>query len=381
MLSKRIVGASVTVGALLIAGWFMGVFDQTTQYQANGRTMGTTWQVRYVVEASNTDTTPAMVEQAITDTLQSVNQSMSTYIADSELMQLNKAPVNMPIKVSPELFTVVDQAQSISALSKGAYDVTAGALVNLWGFGSVNGQATGQNGQLELLSEQLPVTITETSQAAFLEWMAKGGVAQIPSAEQVKAVQASIGYQSLQLNEDTHTITKTRPVFIDLSSIAKGYGVDLVAEALESLGIGRYMVEIGGEIRTQGRKQNGESWKLAVREPVLENRINTVVALDDRAIATSGDYLNYYEVDGVHFSHLIDARTGYPVEHRLASVAVIADETSLADALATMFMILGDEQGIKLAEQQQIDAYFIYHTDKGFAARSTANFDSYRVDK
>ena len=344
--------------------------------------MGTTWSTRYVLDSKVTQTTEAGVFQAITSALDSINQSMSTYIPDSELMQLNRAPLHQPVTVSKDLFTNVAQAQHVSELSGGAYDVTAGALVNLWGFGSVSGDS-GDSGDSATSEEQtaLPEQVTEHSQAAFMDWMAKGGVAKAPTKEQIALAKQKTGFKSLILDDKNRTITKTKPVFIDLSSIAKGYGVDKVAQAIESLGVTSYMVEVGGEIRLRGKKPNGQPWKIAVREPVLENRINTIVTADNKAIATSGDYLNYYEVNGVHFSHLIDARTGYPEQHRLASVAVIANETSLADAYATMLMVLGDEKGIALAERQNIDAYFIYHTDKGFASKSTGNFDSYRVDQ
>ena len=378
MLLKRICIAFAVVALLVVAAWQSGLLNRASQYDAGGRTMGTTWSVRYVLEA-NSDTTPVQVQAAIDQALIAINQSMSTYIADSELMRLNGAPTDTPITVSEELFYVIEQAQQVAELSRGAYDVTAGALVNLWGFGSVDVREDG-DAEPELATS-MPISLGAQSQASFLTWMERGGVVKAPTAEQIAAIRARVGYQSLDLDADNRTVTKRKSVFIDLSSIAKGYGVDRVAKTLEGLGIFRYMVEVGGEIFARGTKLNDQPWRLAVREPALDNQVNTIVAIDNRAIATSGDYLNYYEVEGVHFSHLIDARTGYPEQHRLASVAVIADETSLADAYATMFMILGDEQGIQLAEEQGIDAWFIYHTDKGFAARATGRFESYRVDK
>ena len=340
--------------------------DSSRIVEANGPTMGTSWSVKYVASEQS----EVEVLEAITEALAAVNQSMSTYIADSELMTLNKADIGETFEASPELFRLVEQAQNLSEMSHGAYDVTVGALVNLWGFGSGKSYAG-----------QLPDSISEDSAPAFTEWMNKGRADRVPDEKAIAQALAETGYQTLILDSKNRTITKTKPVFIDLSSIAKGYGVDAAAQAMEQLGITSYMMEIGGEIRLRGVKPDGDTWKVAVREPVLENRIHTIVSLDNRAIATSGDYLNYYEVDGVHFSHLINARTGYPEQHRLASVAVIDDDTGLADAYATMFMILGEEKGIAVAELHGIDAYFIYYTDDGFASRSTGNFDAYRIEK
>ncbi|MTI14295.1 FAD:protein FMN transferase [Sansalvadorimonas verongulae] len=365
-MAKRVSLVVAAVILLLLALNFSGLFPTTHEVESTGRTMGTTWSVKYVTDESNEEEVLASMKQALVK----VNQQMSTYIPDSELMLLNKAPVNEPIAVSPELFRLAEQAMKVSELSGGAYDITAGSLVNLWGFGS------GKS-----FSGQAPAQIDEKAEPAFAKWLESGQVSVAPDPAAIAEALKKTGYKTLILNAKDRTITKTMPVFIDLSSIAKGYGVDEVAHALEAHGITRYMVEVGGEVRLRGKKPGNEPWRIAVREPVLENRIQTVITLNNKGIATSGDYLNYYEVDGVHFSHLIDARTGYPEKHRLASVAVVNDDTGIADAYATMFMVLGEKAGIKLAEEQGIDAYFIYHTDEGFETRTTGNFSSYILDK
>ncbi len=328
--------------------------------------MGTSWSAKYVT----VDTPEPEVLDTIVTALESVNSSMSTYKDDSELMELNRAPVGQPFQVSENVFNLIEQGATISQMTDGAYDVTVGALVNLWGFGRGNG-----------VPEKMPENIDAASEQAFNQWLQKGRVSQVPTKEDVDQAGQKVGYKSLILDRKNRTITKQKPVFIDLSSIAKGFSVDEAARAIEALGITSYMLEVGGEIRLRGVKPDGESWKIAVREPVLENKVNTVVTLDNKGIATSGDYLNYYEVDGVHFSHLIDARTGYPEKHRLASVAVVNDDTGLADAWATAFMILGEKVGPEVAIKAGIDALFIYHTDKGFQSRSTGKFDSYIVEK
>ena len=201
----------------------------------------------------------------------------------------------------------------------------------------------------------------------------------MPKPGAIAAALAHTDYKSVVVDTEQLTITRTAPVQIDLSSIAKGFAVDQAATAVEALGVTNYLIEVGGEIRARGGKPDGRGWHIAVREPQLDPNVNTVVVLDNKAIATSGDYLNYYEVDHRHFSHLIDARTGYPEQHRLASVAVIHDDTSLADAWATTLMILGEKEGIRLADKMGLDTLFIYHADDGFQSASTGLFDSYRA--
>lgn len=365
-MAKRISLVVIAAIVLFLALKFSGVFPSEHIVEATGRTMGTTWSVKYVTDKSNETEIMEAMKAALVD----VNQAMSTYIPDSELMTLNKSPVNEPFKASPELFRLTEQAVHVSDISEGAYDITAGALVNLWGFGS------GKS-----FSGNTPSNIDDKAAPAFAKWLEKGQVSVAPDKAAVAKAMEQTGYKSLILNAKDRTITKTKPVFVDLSSIAKGYGVDVVAHTLESFGIKSYMVEVGGEVRLRGHKTGNQPWRIAVREPVLENKIQTIISLDNKGIATSGDYLNYYEVEGVHFSHLIDARTGYPEKHRLASVAVVNEDTGIADAYATMFMVLGEKAGIALAEEKGIDAYFIYHTDKGFETRSTGHFDSYIIEK
>ncbi len=379
-MAKRlpVIGVITVVALLVLLLKFIGFFDGERIVSAHGRTMGTTWSVKYVTNENNDEQVNAAINKALDD----VNQNMSTYIPDSQLMLLNKAPLNQPFTVTSEFFTLVEQAQHVSGISGGAYDITVGELVNLWGFGS--GKSYSQNHDQSLSEKSLPDEATSQvakgSEAAFNEWMEQGRVASVPDKDAIAQAMDKVGYQSLILDKKNSTITKTKPVFVDLSSIAKGYGVDVAVHAMEALGITSYMMEAGGEVRMRGTKPGNQPWRIAVREPVLESRINTIVSLDNMSIATSGDYLNYYEVDGTHFSHLIDARTGYPEKHRLASVAVVVDEAGLADAYATMFMILGEKKGIEVARREAIDAYFIYHTDEGFMSESTGNFDQYRLE-
>ena len=235
--------------------------------------------------------------------------------------------------VSVETARVVSEAIRVGHLTDGALDVTIGPVVDLWSFG--------------------PAARPE-------------GV--LPTEDEVAAALESVGYERLEVRLDPPALRKpSSACHIDLSSLAKGFGVDQVADRLEELGASRYMVEVGGEIRTAGLNPAGIPWQIAVEVPSTTGRsVQRIVALGDRAMATSGDYRNYFEQDGVRFCHIIDPRTGRPVSHRLASVSVLADNCMEADALATALFVLGDEAGMELATSQNLPVLFVVRSDHGF---------------
>ncbi|WP_330217911.1 FAD:protein FMN transferase [Marinobacter similis] len=268
---------------------------------------------------------------------------MSTWRADSELSQLNQAgDQSQWMPLSEPLYEVLRRAEAISELTSGAFDVTIGPVVNLWGFG--------------------PQARPE----------------QVPSDQELAEVLAVTGYDKLELREQPPAVRAEQPQYIDLSAIAKGYGVDAVARYLDSEGIKAYLVEIGGEVRVNGRKPGGDAWRLAIEEPTSDARqVNRIVALESSAMATSGDYRNYYESEGRRFSHTIDPVTGRPIKHNLASVTVIAEDCMSADALATGFNVMGFEKAQALATRENIPAYFIIRTENGFETHQTPAFSSY----
>jgi FAD:protein FMN transferase len=335
---------------LLVA---LSACDQTAQqkpqaypYNAVGMSMGTSYNIKAskLPEAL----TPAEINRQVKETLDKVNGQMSTYQKDSELSLFNQNTSTDWVKVSPELYGVIKEALKISQLSNGLFDVTVGPLVNLWGFG--------------------PEEMTTNP----------------PDDAVVKEKLNQIGYQHLKLKEDGTAVKKDMPnVYVDLSGIAKGYGVDQVAALLEHLGVIDYMVEIGGEIRVKGKNNQGQPWQIAVEKPTTERRmIEKILAMTDTGMATSGDYRNYFEVEGVRFSHTIDPRTGRPINHKLASVTVLSETSMEADGLATAFMVLGPEEGYKFAEQNHIAAFFIIKSDQGFDEKmSTAFIESTKVTK
>ncbi|WP_078084303.1 FAD:protein FMN transferase [Microbulbifer mangrovi] len=323
--------------ALLIVCSLTACSPEKQTWKLTGPTMGTAYHIT-VVDVP-TGVVQAELQQAIDAELDAVNQEMSTYIPDSELMRFNGAPVGEAVVVSPHLAEVVGRALDIYRHSDGAFDVTVGPLVNLWGFG--------------------PKPEPET----------------IPGDAEIAALLAVIGSDALVL--DGPNLTRTRPVQIDLSAIAKGHGVDRVADLLASRGIANYLVEVGGELRTAGANPRGKPWSIGIERPSAGQVVQKPIEVSGKAVATSGDYRNYYERDGKRYAHTIDPRTGRPVEHRLASVTVIADTCAEADGYATALNVIGAEEALKLAEQQQLAVFLLVKTDSGFEERSSSAFQPY----
>lgn len=304
-----------------------------------GLTMGTTYSVKWVSKSEETHAIKADVEKA----LNKVNQSMSTYIDSSELSRLNQYRGEEWQPVSPALFDVLRLSTSISQQTEGAFDVTVGPLVNLWGFGP------------------------------------DGRIEHAPNDDQIKVAAAKTGYKHIQLDPETQQLKKAVPeLYMDLSAVAKGYAVDRLAAVLEDAGINRYLVEVGGELRAKGLKPGGKQWRIAVETPDATIRsVQKIINVENIAIATSGDYRNYFEENGVRFSHTINPATGKPIDHRLASVTVLASTCAEADALATAFMVLGTEQGYEYAMQHRVHALFIRKKDTGFEEVMTPGFRKY----
>lgn len=324
----------------VFAAWLLGGCGADTGppvLALRGTTMGTSYSVQVV------DPPPALDQTALAGDIEArldrINALMSTYRPDSELSRFNAGESEDWFSVSPELVAVVLAAQGVSRASDGAFDVTVGPLVNLWGFGP-----------------------SPTAEA-------------LPAGSEIQAALARVGWQHLRVRAQPPALNKARAgLEVDLSAIAKGYAVDQLAALLKSQGIADYLVEIGGELRARGLNGRGLPWQIAIERPEAGRRaVFRVVALRDQGMATSGDYRNFVEIDGVHYSHTIDPKTGRPVGHRLASVTVIAESTMRADAWATALLVLGPERGLALAERQGLAALFIEHADPGQPADGSAN--------
>lgn len=325
--------------ALLGLAFFVSCSHAPQQLAISGETMGTTYHVRYV--SANPQHNPERVKEAVDAVLVQVNARMSTYDPNSELSRFNQRLQTTPVVISPALEQVLRRALEIAVESDGALDVTVGPLVNLWGFGP---QARPEK---------------------------------VPTDAELAAIRERVGYQLLTL--ENHQISKQVPeLYVDLSTIAKGYGVDRVALLLEQLEIQNYLIEIGGEMRMKGSKPGAEPWRIAIEKPIsTERSVQRVVELADAAVATSGDYRNYYERDGVRFSHIIDPHTGKPIQHNLVSVTVITSNCMDADAYATALTVMGPQRALEFAEQKQLAVLLITREEDGFKEHTSTAFARY----
>ncbi len=329
--------ALVGLGLLLIIAFLWRSYNEANKpilTHVTGFTMGTiVYNVKYLGETGN-------LKNEIDKVLSELNQSLSTYIGDSEISRLNvDGKLNFEsgyfypvLKISEEVFQKTDQT----------FDPSVGPLIQAWGFGPDK---------------------------------------RIPEMDQttIDSLMSMVGFEDVTFNENSVSLPPNYQ--LDFSAIAKGYAVDLVAELLEEKNIKNYMVEIGGEVRCRGVNEKNKTWSLGIEDPTVENserRLYAVAKLKDRSLATSGNYRNYYEKDGRIFAHIIDPRTGYNATHNLLSVSVFASDCMTADAYATAFMVLGLEKSSSIVESDpDLDAVFIYQNDQG----ELANLVSEGIDQ
>ncbi len=307
----------------------------------SGQTMGTSYSIK-ITGLPDTQTVSQLkidIEQQLTN----LNKTFSTYDNGSELSAVNRIPVGEWIVVSDQMFNVLEAASFIADKTDGAFDITVGPLVNLWGFGP------------------------------------EFRVDQLPADTDIQSKLTMVGYDNLQLKDGL--LRKNKSVSIDLSAIAKGYAVDQLVEYLKRLGVKSCLVEIGGEIRAFGKKSVNMDWRIAVESPFFDRREQEMtLSLRDYAVATSGDYRNFFSKNGKQYSHTIDPKTGYPVDHQLASVTVLHESAMFADAWATAMMVLGVEKGFSLAESQQLAILFIERSGDQFVRHETKFFQDYLIN-
>ncbi len=329
--------AALVVALLLSACG--GDTDRPRQLELNGAAMGTTWSVQVLDLPAGDDR--AALRDDVEAAIVRAEQMLSTYIPGSDLMRFNRSGRTDWVDVSDELCSIVDTALTLSEMTGGAFDITVGPLVNLWGFGP------------------------------------DGNVTEPPAEDLIERVGAHTGYRKLEADCGRPALRKaSADVYVDLSAFAKGYTVDKVAHILDAREVANYLVEIGGELRGRGLNASGREWAIAIEEPRLEGRsVQTIVGLSDRGMATSGDYRNFFEFDGRLYSHTIDPRTHWPISHAGASVTVVSESAGFADAMATALLVLGPEDGIEFADRHEIAAYFLVRTDAGLAERRSAQFE------
>ncbi len=337
------------VGALLLA-WLGRQKDPGgSQFiRLAGVAFSTIYEVK-ITAPSFAEDAASTLQTRINQEVEFVDAAMSRFRDDSEISRFNDLKTTEPFGVSKETAVLLDKARQVSALTKGAFDITVGPLVRLWGF-----------------------------------YYSEKGRDSEPTHAEIAEAKATVGYEALEIDLLGARIRKTTPdLHVDLSAVAKGYAVDRIAEVVEDCGYANFMVEIGGEVRAKGVNQTGRAWRIGIEKPIYERmEVFQVIALENKAVATSGDYRNYYELKNKRISHTIDPRTGRPVDHTLASVSVVHDECAMADALATGLTVLGPKGGYTLAKARGIPALFIERLPDGsFADRVTPEFERLCVSR
>lgn len=308
-----------------------------TVHKLSGATMGTTYSVVAV------DPTGAVgendLQKAIDAALDQVNQEMSNWDPNSEISRFNAMRTTEAVSMSPALSDVMLASKYVNERCRGCFDVTVGPLIDLWGFGAADGSGV------------------------------------MPDEAAIAAAQGISG-QADVLQVADGTVQKTVPdAEVYLSAIGKGHGVDRVADAVAALGLDNFMVEIGGDLYTTGQNADGTPWQIGIESPdAYDRRVQKVVGISGLGMATSGDYRNYFEKDGVRYSHIIDPNTGRPITHNTASATVLTENAMLADAWATGLLTLGSKEGLKVAEELNLAVIFVDRVDGAFVISESAAF-------
>ena len=337
----RLLPFCLLISTLLLAA--CGGDSRLPQYELAGGALGTTFRVLLVAPGERFSRDE--LQTRILETMDEIDRLASTWREDSELSRFNANRSEAWIETSAEFCDAVDRALEISRLTDGAFDITVGPLVNLWGFGP------------------------------------DGSVTMPPADERLRAVLVDVGYEQLQTRCDIPAVRKqSGSIYIDLSGWAKGHAVDRLGELLDQSGFKDYLVEIGGELKLRGKNAQGLKWAVAVEAPSTTKRVpHSVLRLTNTGVATSGDYRNFFDHDGKQYSHTIDARTGYPVSHALAAVTVVNESTAYADAMATALLVLGPKDGPERAERLGIAAYFLIRDKTGIEEIESPSFKLLRA--
>ncbi|HTU65206.1 MAG TPA: FAD:protein FMN transferase [Steroidobacteraceae bacterium] len=318
-----------------------GEVTSTGELLLSGQTMGSAWTVK-IARAARQD--EAALRDGIQARFDAVNQALSTWRDDSALMRFNARDDGEWVDIDPELAAVLRYALSLGADSGGAYDVTVGPLVNLWGFGPD------------------PQT-----------W-------KVPDAAAIEAARAHVGWRKVEVDPVRDRARKAPGVRVDLSSLGKGRGVDRVAEWLDARGVTSYLIDLSGKLRARGVNARGAPWRVAVERPGPDQAIvggiveHAVVTLRDQSIATAGDYRRFFESGGKHYSHIIDPATGSPVTHQTVSATALAADCMHADALATVFMAMPPDAALRLANERAVPALLIGRAADRLLARPSTSW-------
>ena len=286
------------------------------------------------------------IENEVKDTLLKANKILSNWDKNSEISKINKFSKTTPIKISDELNEVFKTANNINFKTNGFFDITLDPVIELWGFGYKNKQ-----------------------------------IQKVPTELQIKNTLSIVG-QRLLLNinyENNEIRKKNKDLKINLSSIGKGFGIDLIGKKLNQLGIKNYLINIGGDILTKGHNKNNKNWIIGIENPNLKEKlIKEIVNLTNKGLATSGDYKNFFTESGKRYSHIINPKTGKPITHKTKSVTVIHDNSMKADGWATALLALGRVDGLKIAEKEKIAVLFIDEIDDKFVKFKSNQFLNFK---
>jgi thiamine biosynthesis lipoprotein len=321
--SKKRLSLQLAFLTFLIIGTILIIKHQHNMpYQHNrGSVFGTFYSITYQCDND--------LQKEIEAELKKVDQALSMFNQESIISKVNR---NEKVELNEMFLQVITLAQKVSQDTDGAFDITVAPLVNAWGFGFKTGDK--------------------------------------PSGTSIDSLMSTVGYKKISL-KGRQLFKENKNTMLDCSAIAKGYGSDVVAAFLKKRGIDNFMVEIGGEVVTQGISEKRVPWRIGVTKPTddslsVDNELQTVLNVTNKAMATSGNYRNFYYKDGKKYAHTIDPKTGYPVQHSLLSATVLADNCATADAYATSFMVMGIEKAKGVLERHpELMAYFIYTDESG----------------
>lgn len=304
-----------------------------------GSTMGTTYSVKIVPSDNSRNLSSDFLKKKIDSVLVEVNNQMSTYIPESEISRFNKYNGSEWFNISKDFAFVLDESIRLGKLTGGSLDITVGPIVNIWGFGP----------------DQRP--------------------RKIPSDEEIFFNMKLVGLEKVEVDLNSPSVRKKiEGLKVDLSATAKGFGVDKVFDLIKNLGYNNIMVEIGGEVRSSGLNNKQEAWRIGISSPNQSGDLNRVIHLNNMAMATSGDYWNYFEENGIRYSHTIDPETGRPITHKLASVTVFDSTCLRADGLATGIFVMGPDKGYKFAIEMELPIYMIVKKGNGFEEIKSPRF-------